>query len=193
MTEPVAQPQVGRQSFSAPNTGVPAGYPAPNTGACAGYPTPHAGYPTPDGSVPAGHPAAGFPPPAPKPSAGKKALVILGVIAAIAVVAVIKFGIGGIIGDATDDTKKAAVGNCVAVEEKTKIKEGESGAAEAEVVDCGSAAAQFEVVGRVEGTTNVEGPACDTFFEKALKEGEQGSVYGNSANGGYLLCLKPKT
>ncbi|MEV7624478.1 hypothetical protein [Actinoplanes sp. NPDC089786] len=61
-------------------------------------------------------------------------------------------------------------------------------AARAEVVPCDSAEADYEVAGRVNGTTDADGPACDTFFS----EGEKFIVYSSTGNGGYLLCLRPR-
>jgi hypothetical protein len=179
------EPNAGAQAFPPPNTA--GAFPPPNAGApgAPGFPPPNTGAP---GFPPPGTVAPGFPgaPEAPKKSFGKTVLKVLGVIVVLVIAAVIKFAIGTGVNNVTDDTKQAAAGDCVNVD--TKVKEGETGSAEAEVVKCTDAKAQYTVVGRVEGVTDVNSPSCEKFY----KEGEEMLVYSTSANGGYLLCLKPK-
>lgn len=85
----------------------------------------------------------------------------------------------------SDGARGAQVGDCVhgpgvAITDETP--------ASAEVVDCGSAGADYEVAGRVEGTTDTDSPECDAFFA----EGEKFVVYSSTGGGGYLLCLRPR-
>jgi hypothetical protein len=124
---------------------------------------------------------AGFPAePKKKSAVGRVILRIVGAIVVFVIVLVVKDAIFG------DKAKDAAVGDCVASSEDVKVDEETE--ANAKVVDCGSADAAFTVVGRVEGETNTKSKSCEKFFN----ENEEYYVYGSTAGGGYLLCLRPK-
>ena len=79
-----------------------------------------------------------------------------------------------------DAANKAKVGDCVAQEGSDDLK----------VVECGSADADYKVVGRVEDKTQTEagisacGPFVDQGAEQAYWEGESGKK-------GLVLCLAP--
>jgi len=124
---------------------------------------------------------AGFPAePKKKSAVGRIVLRILGAIAAFVIVVVVKDAFFG------DKAKDAAVGDCVA--SSADVKADEETEANAKVVDCSSADAAFTVVGRVEGESDTKSKSCEKFF----KENEEYYVYGSTAGGGYLLCLRPK-
>lgn len=206
MTDPVVPPQAGGPF---PPHGAPS-YPPPAGG--QGFPAqgfPAQGYP-PQGPTPQGFPppppGAQFPPPAggpgfPPPPAGApfpgapeakpkkkffaKALGILGTLVVIAIIAVIKIGIGGAL--AEDATKDAKIGDCIGV--KSELKETAT-EIKAEMADCSSADAKYTVLGRVEGVKDVNSPACNATFDEKLKEGEEGFVIASADGAGYLLCLK---
>jgi hypothetical protein len=119
----------------------------------------------------------GFPPaPAPQPArrgGAGRAIVILVVVLVV---------VGGIAAAgwyfSRDAANNAKVGDCVQQQGSDDLK----------VVDCGSADADFKVVGRVEDKTQSEASqgACDGFAdaEQAYWEGEPGKK-------GLVLCLAP--
>jgi len=131
-------------------------------------------------------PAAGhaYLPPVPeeKPSLRRKLLKALGVIVGLIVVLVIKTVVFG------DEARAAEVGDCIAASKDVSA----SGATdtEAEVVDCGSSKAAYEVVGKVIGVSDTASKSCDQYF----KEGDEFVVYGSkSSTGEFLLCMRPRT
>jgi hypothetical protein len=140
------------------------------------------------GAAPAGQPQQGFgdaPPAFPAEPAKKKSAagrIILRIVLALAVAVI------GVVVKQTlfgDKAKDAAVGDCIAA---SKVKD-EKTDPKAKVVDCTSTDAAYTVVARVNGETDVNSKSCDKYF----KEGEQLAVYASDADGGYLLCLKPKS
>jgi hypothetical protein len=122
-------------------------------------------------------------PPAPeeRPSLRRKLLKALGVVVALIVVLVVKtvwFG---------DEARTAEVGDCIAASKAVSAQSATE--AEVEVVDCGATQAAYVVVGKVVGTSDMEGNSCDHYF----KEGEQFVVYGSkSSTGEFLLCMRPR-
>ncbi|GIF12424.1 LppU/SCO3897 family protein [Actinoplanes teichomyceticus] len=172
-------PADGGQAFPPPNAGAP-GFPPPNAGA-PGFPPPGApgaaGFPPPPGAP------AGFPAPAPaKKSGGKKALSIVGAIVAALVIFGLKFGLASAL--SSDPTKDAKVNDCISVSEDLSDKAKET---EAEIVDCGKSDAKFVVVGRVDGTDDVNSTACDQYFKETDKDP---AVLTSSGDDKYLLCVK---
>ncbi|GLW31419.1 LppU/SCO3897 family protein [Actinoplanes regularis] len=177
MSNPVEPTSGAAQAFPPPNSGQ--GFPPPNSG--QGFPPPNAGVPGAPGTE-------GFPPPipdAPKKSAGKKVLSILGTILVVLVFVGLKFGLRTALAD--DPTADAKVGDCISVSDK--VKDNETTETEADIVDCSSKEALFVVVGRVEGTSDVEGPACDKFFTENDKDP---AALGSTKKDDYLLCIKAK-
>ena len=84
-----------------------------------------------------------------------------------------------------DPVTDARVGDCVTAAAETGDG---SGAARPRLVGCASAEAAFTVAGRVDGETDTEGTHCDRFFA----DGERYLAFSSTADGGYLLCLRPK-
>ncbi|GIJ69094.1 LppU/SCO3897 family protein [Virgisporangium ochraceum] len=159
------QPFTDNQQQFPPPAGQPGQFPPPG-----GDPN-QGGFPPPQGG--------GFQPAAPQPPRrgggwGKR---IAGIVATLLV-------LGGIFAVTTylnrDAASKAKVGDCVSQEGSDELK----------VVECGSAEADFKVVGRVEDKTQAEagisacGPFVDQGAEQAYWEGEQGKK-------GLVLCLGP--
>ncbi|MBW6432522.1 hypothetical protein KZ829_02040 [Actinoplanes hulinensis] len=137
------------------------------------------GYP---GAPVPGFPPPGFPPAEAAPRKNKalgKVLGVLGAIVVIVVVVVIKILISSLLGDATADAK---TGDCVSIGKDLGAEVSET---TAEVVDCSSGEAGYTIVGRVEGTTDVTGTACDQYF----KEGDNAVIL---AGDDYLLCVVAK-
>lgn len=176
MSNPVAPPPPAGDGFPPPANQGFGSAPAP------GQP----GTPPIDGQ-PGGQAQEGFGGPAAFPAEPKKknavgriVLRILGAVVAFVIVLVVKDAFFG------DKAKDAAVGDCVA--SSADVKADEETEANAKVVDCSSADAAFTVVGRVEGESNTQSKSCQKFF----KDDEEYYVYGSTAGGGYLLCLRPK-
>ncbi|MEV6343508.1 hypothetical protein [Actinoplanes sp. NPDC051851] len=199
MSDPVVPP-AGAQSFPPPNAGGPAqpvAYPAPNAG--GEYPQPNAGapgYPAPGtpGYPPPGSPGLNPPgavPPAPEEkSKGKVLKIVGGVVVAIVVIALKLGAVAGVRALFHEDpTGDAKVGDCVTVGDDLNETSAE---VDAKQVDCASADAQFVILSRIEGDTNVDGTGCDATFETGLKEGEEGAIVASYEGDGYLLCLKTK-
>jgi hypothetical protein len=191
-------PPAPGQGYPPPQGGAP-GFPPPNAGG-QGFPPaggqgfPPAGghgFPPPQGGAPGFPPAPGaaaFPPagmpPAPKKSGGKKALSILGVIAVGLVIFGLKFGLRSALD--SDATEKAKVGDCISVSEELKDEATET---KADLVKCTDSDAKFVVVGRVDGTDDVNGTACDKFF----KDTDKDPAILSSPPGvdkKYVLCVK---
>lgn len=84
-----------------------------------------------------------------------------------------------------DRARSAQVGDCIDGPGKEVADETVT---RAKKVDCGSAAAEYVVAGRVDGVTDIDGPECDKFFAA----GERFTVYSSTSDGGYLLCLRPQ-
>ncbi|GGM19750.1 hypothetical protein GCM10011608_00440 [Micromonospora sonchi] len=152
--------------------------------------------PTPPGAP--APPAAGVQPPPPAESeqrsgGGKKKLLsVVGAIAAFAVVAGLKFGLGSLRN--SDEAAEAKVGDCIAELSATNLGEKETKVDGAEVVACTDSKAVYNVVGRVDGQTEAQassGEACDQYF----KEGDDGYVFSSIKPGstGYLLCLTKRS
>jgi hypothetical protein len=124
-------------------------------------------------------PGGSFPPgPAPQPArrgGAGRAIVILVVVLVV---------VGGLIGAGIylnrDAANKAKVGDCVAQQGSDDLK----------VVECGSADADFKVVGRVEDKTQTEASlgACDAFVDQGA---EQAYWEGEPGKKGLVLCLAP--
>ncbi|MEV0896234.1 porin [Actinoplanes sp. NPDC049802] len=109
-----------------------------------------------------------------------KVLGILGAIVVIAVVAVIKVAVVRLAGESTAE---AEAGDCVSIGKELDSEVSET---TADLVDCSSSEAAYTVVGRVDGTTDVLGSACDQYF----KEGDDAVVLaGGDGGDGYLLCV----
>ncbi|MEU7907860.1 hypothetical protein [Actinoplanes sp. NPDC049118] len=186
MSNPVASPPPAGDGFpppvnevgSAPAPSQPYGAP-PAGGQPLGDPA-QQGF----GSVPQqgfGTPAT-FPvePAKKKSAAANLALRIVGGIVVFVIIVVGKYYVFG------DKAKDAAAGDCVASSEKVKVDEETE--ARAEVVDCASKDAAYVVVGRVNGESDTKSKSCEKYF----KENEEYYVYSSTADGGYLLCLRPK-
>jgi hypothetical protein len=166
------------------------GFPPPANEGFGSAPEP--GQPPAEGQFPPGQPGGdpaqqGFGGPAAFPAEPKKknavgriVLRILGAVVAFVIVLVVKDAFFG------DKAKDAAVGDCVASSADVKVDEETE--ANAKVVECSSADAAFTVVGRVEGESDTQSKSCEKFF----KDNEEYYVYGSTAGGGYLLCLRPK-
>jgi len=86
--------------------------------------------------------------------------------------------------DGGDDTKDAAVGDCLATSADVRL--GEDAEAEATVVGCAKAAAAYAVVGRIDGESDTRSRSCERFFAAD----EEYFVYSSTAGDGYLLCLR---
>ncbi|KUL36645.1 LppU/SCO3897 family protein [Actinoplanes awajinensis] len=186
-------PANGGQSFPPPNAGAP-GYPPPNAGA-PGYP-PAPGFQ--QGGTPGYPPAPGTPgyPPAPgtpggapgvipgfeSPKKSKKWLSIVGAIVIGLVIFGLKFGLASAL--SSDPTKDAKVGDCISVSEELSDKATET---KAEIVDCSKSDAKFSVVGRVDGTDDVNSTKCDAFFKETDKDP---AILTSSGDDKYLLCVK---
>ena len=170
----------GGQSYGAPPGGQSYGAP-PAAGQPYGGP-PEAGQPY-GGQVPQGFggPAALPVEPRKKSFAGK---LLLRILASLVVIVIIMVARTFLFGDKATD---AAVGDCIASSADVRIDEETE--ADAKVVDCSSGEAAFTVVGRVEGESDIKSKSCEKFF----KENEEYYVYGSVANGGYLLCLAPRS
>jgi hypothetical protein len=189
VSNPVApQPPVGdgtqppaNQGFgSAPAPGQPYGAPPAGGQPYGAPPVPGQPYGDPAAQQGFGGPAAFPPEPKKKSAVGRVILRVVGAIVVGIIILVVRDQFFG------DKAKDAAVGDCIASSADVKVNEETE--AEAKVVDCASADAAFTVVGRVEGETDTNSKSCEKFF----KENEEYFVYGSSAGGGYLLCLRPK-
>ncbi|WP_412743045.1 hypothetical protein [Krasilnikovia sp. MM14-A1004] len=141
------------------------------------------------GNIPVSDPSAvtgmGDAPAAPKKKSkvGRIILAIVGMLILIVVAGVAKFMLR------PDPTKDTKAGDCLASETAKDVKVGEEGVADMKPVDCKSKDAAFVVLGRVDGVTDINNPAC----EKFVKEGEQYLAYASQSGDGYLLCLKQKS
>lgn len=137
--------------------------------------------------------ATPVPAPVPEPPAKKNSPVkkIVSVLVVIVVAAVVKFGLGAVLGG-EDKTAEAKVGDCLAA--LPEVAEGEEKEApNAKVVDCTSTEAAYNVVGRVENQTEEQARVskdCDQY----AAEGEEYAMFSAIPTGGtgYILCLKPK-
>nr|BFE76473.1 hypothetical protein GCM10020092_097740 [Actinoplanes digitatis] len=187
MSNPVASPPPAGDGFPPPVS----------EGAGAPVPSQPFGAPPVDGQ-PVGDPAqqgfgsapqqgfgtpATFPIEPEKKKRGNAANLALRIVGIIVVSVIIFVGKGYFFGDKAKD---AAVGDCVASSQNVKVDEETE--AQAEVVDCASKEAAFTVVGRVNGETDTDSKSCEKYF----KENEEYYVYSSTADGGYLLCLRPK-
>ncbi len=132
------------------------------------------------GGAPADQGFGGAPAPRKKSVAGR---VLLGVAGAAVVFVLAFLAREAFFGDRARD---AAVGDCITSSEDVQVEQ--ETAARAEVVACDSADAAYTVVGRVDGETDTKSKSCEKFFEQS----EAYYVYGSTAGGGYLLCLRPK-
>jgi hypothetical protein len=125
-----------------------------------------------------------FPGEEPKKKGGGAKKIILRIVLAIVVViigTVLKSTVFG-----GNDAKEAKAGDCIASDKD--VSQDETTRTGAKVVDCAKSEAKFTVVARVNGESSVQSKSCDKYF----KEGEEFYVYGSTASGGYLLCLRPK-
>lgn len=142
--------------------------------------------PASDGTATPPPPGSGAAPvgfPAEKRRGNPLGKVILRIVLAL-IIGLLVFGVKSFLFG--DKAKSAAVGDCIA-SDKAVAAQGQTKTG-AEVVDCGSDKAAFTVVGRVAGETDTTSKSCDRFFA----ENEQFFVYSSTADGGYLLCLRPK-
>lgn len=119
------------------------------------------------------------------PPKKNNALKVVGAVVVAIIVALGVYSLSSLLlgGDGASDAK---AGDCIASDQEVK-NEGttETGA---EVVDCASADAKFAVVARVDGEGSTQSKACDKFFQGE----EVFYVFANSADDGYVLCLRPK-
>lgn len=128
------------------------------------------------------------PPPAASRKPGRRILVsVLSVIAIALIAFVVRFGLQELLSD-EDRTAEAQAGDCIS--DIQAPKEGETtDAAGASVVDCASADARFTVVGRIDDRTKAEATdtVCQTYAdaEYFIWAGEEGKK-------GYVLCLMTK-
>ena len=90
-----------------------------------------------------------------------------------------------------DETAEAKAGDCIALE--AAVKEGEtSDASGAKVVDCNSAEAKYNVIGRVDNKTEAEFNAdneAKICTEAGFTETESWIWSGKPGGKGYILCL----
>ncbi|MBU2668810.1 hypothetical protein KOI35_35395 [Actinoplanes bogorensis] len=167
---PPAQPQFAQPQFGAPSY-PPPGFPP------AGQP----GYP------PAGYPAYPQPgAPAPKPRSVLKVVLMAVALGAILLVGLGTFGVSALIAAAADPAKNARAGDCLTA--SGTVADTGTSETSAERIDCTSPRAEFTVVARVEGESSPDSTACEKFFP----DDEKYFVYGSTAGGGYVLCLRPK-
>lgn len=110
--------------------------------------------------------------------------VTLAVAGVLAVLVALVFGVLML---REDRTKDARTGDCIASDEQ--VSRDDTTQTGARIVDCASSEADFTVVARVDGQTDLDGDACQTYFRT---EGEQYFVYASDTGDGYLLCLKAK-
>lgn len=117
---------------------------------------------------------------------GKK---IGGIIAAVLIGLVIT-GVRWYLKQDKDPTAEAKAGDCIAME---AVKEGEtSDASDAKVVDCNSAEAKYNVIGRVDNKTEDEFNAdneAKICTEAGFAETESWIWSGEPGGNGYILCL----
>ena len=121
-------------------------------------------------------------PPAKKKSGlGRKALsVLVALVIGVGIFAAKSFFFG-------DKAKDAAVGDCISTPKD--VGAGEETETAAKVVDCGSGDADYTVLGRINGETNVDSKSCDKHF---TVEDASYVVLASRTGGGYLLCLQEK-
>lgn len=137
--------------------------------------------PQPEGQLP----QYGAMPPQKKSGAGKKVLSILGTLVVVLVVIGLKLGLGGAFDK--DETAETKVGDCIGA--LPQMAEGETKEADAEVVKCDDASAQYSVVGRVENLT--EAKAQSDSVCTPYKEAEASYLVTKDGKKYYVLCLKP--
>lgn len=121
-----------------------------------------------------------------KGGAGKKVLGILGTILIAIVIIGLKFGLGSVLSE-DDKTADAKVGDCIGA--MPEVAEGQEKKADAEIVTCTDASAQYTVVGRVDKQTKAQANAdtvCATY-----KDAEASYVVTADGDEYYVLCLKP--
>ena len=183
--QPQGHPGPGQPAQGYPAQGAPGqGYPPAYAG--GQFPPQNAGGPPPQagGAFPVA-PFPGTPEGKPKKKFFAKALGILGTLVVIAIIAVIKLGVGSAL--AEDPTADAKAGDCIGV--KSEMSEAAT-EVDAKIVECSSADAKYTVLGRAEGVKDVQTTACDATFDEKLKEGEEGFVIASQEGKGYALCLK---
>jgi hypothetical protein len=173
----MSSPSGPQQSFPDNQQQVPppAGQPGQFPPAGGQFPPPgdpnQGGFPPPQGG--------GFQPAAPQPprrSGGGWGKRVGGIVATLLVAGAI-FGVNTYLN--RDAATKAKVGECVAQESGDDLK----------VVECGSADADFKVVGRVENKTETEAEnACEPFVDQGATQ-----LYweGKAGKKGLVLCLGP--
>ncbi|MBM2623496.1 hypothetical protein JIG36_49185 [Actinoplanes sp. LDG1-06] len=187
--QPQQPGQAGQPGFPPPGQGYPQpGYPPapghPQPGVPAGYPQSGmpGGYPQP--GMAAGYPQPGAP--APKRRSVLKIVLMAVALGGILLVGLGIFGVSAIVSAAADPAKGAQVGDCLAA--SSSVADVGTTETSAEVVECGSVRAEYTVVARVEGESSPNSTACEKFFPGD----EKYYVYGSTADGGYVLCLRPK-
>jgi hypothetical protein len=119
-----------------------------------------------------------------KGGVGKWIAAIVGLIIVIAIVAVVRFGLGEIMAFITDDTTKAKAGDCITES---------ANANDMKIVDCGKPEAAFKVAGVVEDKAQAEAKtSCEPFptAESYLFQWE-GSKEATDTTVGRVLCLEP--
>jgi len=124
------------------------------------------------------------PEPEKKGGIGKWIATILGVIVVIAIVAVVKFGLGEIMAFITGDTAKAKVGDCITETPNAN---------DMKIVDCTKPEAAFKVAGVVDNKTKAEAEtSCDAYptAESYLFQWE-GTSEATDTTKGQVLCLEP--
>ncbi len=201
---PAARPPYGASEsaalqFGAPHTPAaapPPGYPqfAQPQGQPGYQPQGPPGFPSPgqSGYPPVGYPGfsppPGFgPPPAPAKKRGtlKIVLFVVGIVV-ILLVGLGIFGVNLVLSATADPARQAEVGDCLSA--TGTVADVGTTETSADVVACTSAEAEFTVVARIEGESSPDSKSCDKFFA----EDEEFYVYGSTANGGYVLCLRPQ-
>lgn len=168
--------------YGGPPPAQPYGQPAQPQGA----PAPQSGQPM----QPAGQPGftEPYPPAAPekKSGVGKKVLSVIGAILAVVVVIGLKTGVRDLFSE-DDKTADAKVGDCVGA--LPEMAAGEEKKANAEIVKCADAGAQFSVVGRVDKQTETQANSDDVCAP--FKEAEVTYLVSSDGKEFYVLCLKP--
>jgi hypothetical protein len=185
VSDPVPLPGGANPPPSDPTFAPPPAFLPPSAGFYGGGP----GYQRPVAPPPPGYPA--YPQPGVSPEAPKKhgvlkiALLAVG-LAGVLLVGLGIFGVSAIVEAAADPAKGAQVGDCLTA--AGTVADAGTTETSADIVDCGSARAEFSVVARIEGQSSPSSTACDKFFDVD----ESYYVYGSTAGNGYVLCLRPK-
>lgn len=115
---------------------------------------------------------------------GKWIAAVVGVIIVVAIVAVVRFGIGEITAFLTGDTTKAKVGDCITESQDAN---------DMKIVDCTKPEAAYKVAGVVDDKTQAEAEtSCEPYptAESYLFQWE-GRETPTDTTRGQVLCLEP--